>query len=182
MASRSLNKVILIGNLTRDPELRYTPSGTPVCSFGIATNRSWVPSGSEERQEETEFHSVVAWSKLAELCAQLLSKGRKIYIEGRLQTRSWETPEGDKRMKTEIVAEDMIILDNKKGVADDESKEESTSPKASVAEPKNIAPTEDSVFAETPEPEKPSQPVGDANDSDSKPAEDENIDLTNIPF
>ncbi|OIN93828.1 hypothetical protein AUJ38_02935 [bacterium CG1_02_42_9] len=114
MSSRSLNKVILIGNLTRDPELRYTPSGTPVCSFGLATNRSWVPSGSEERQEETEFHSIVAWSKLAELCAQLLTKGRKVYIEGRLQTRSWETPDGEKRVKTEIVSEDMIILDSRR--------------------------------------------------------------------
>src|SRR3989339_544129 len=113
MATRSLNKVMLIGNLTRDPELRYTPSGTPVCSFGLATNRSWVASNSSDRQEETEFHSVVAWSKLAELCAQLLAKGRKVYIEGRLQTRSWESANGEKRTKTEIVAEDMIILDSK---------------------------------------------------------------------
>lgn len=113
MASRSLNKVLLIGNLTRDPELRYTPQGTPVCTFGLATNRSWVPAGGEERQEEVEFHNIVAWSKLAELCGELLVKGRKVYIEGRLQTRSWESQEGEKKYKTEIVAEDMIILDSK---------------------------------------------------------------------
>ena len=105
---------MLIGNLTRDPELRYTPSGAAVCSFGLATNRSWMPSDSSERKEETEFHKVVVWNKLAELCSQLLTKGRKIYIEGRLQTRSWETPEGEKRQTTEIVAEDMVILDNRR--------------------------------------------------------------------
>lgn len=113
MSSRSLNKVQLIGNLTRDPELRYTPQGTPVCTFGLATNRSWMPADGKERQEEVEFHNIVAWSKLAELCGELLSKGRKTYIEGRLQTRSWETPEGEKKYKTEVVAEDMIILDSK---------------------------------------------------------------------
>ena len=113
MSSRSLNKVQLIGNLTRDPELRYTPQGTPVCTFGLATNRSWMPTDGKERQEEVEFHNIVAWSKLAELCGELLAKGRKVYIEGRLQTRSWETQEGEKKYKTEIVAEDMIILDSK---------------------------------------------------------------------
>lgn len=111
MSSRSLNKVMLIGNLTRDPELRYTPQGSAVCSFGLATNRSWMPSEGGERREETEFHRIVAWNKLAELCSQLLTKGRKVYIEGRLQTRSWETPEGEKRQSTEIVAEDMVLLD-----------------------------------------------------------------------
>lgn len=114
MSSRSLNKVMLIGNLTRDPELRYTPQGSAVCSFGVATNRSWMPSEGGERREETEFHRIVAWNKLAELCSQLLTKGRKVYIEGRLQTRSWETPEGDKRQSTEIVAEDMVLLDSRK--------------------------------------------------------------------
>lgn len=114
MSSRSLNKVMLIGNLTRDPELRYTPQGSAVCSFGVATNRSWMPSEGGERREETEFHRVVAWNKLAELCSQLLTKGRKIYIEGRLQTRSWETAEGEKRQSTEIVADDMVLLDSRK--------------------------------------------------------------------
>ena len=114
MSARSLNKVMLIGNLTKDPELRYTPSGTAVCSFRLATNRSWMPADSNERKEEAEFHRIVSWNKLAELCSQLLTKGRKVYIEGRLQTRSWDTPEGDKRYATEVVAEDMVVLDSRR--------------------------------------------------------------------
>lgn len=116
MSSRSLNKVILIGNLTKDPELRYTPQGTAVCTFGLATNRSWTTDGGEKR-EDTEFHRVVAWNKLAELCSQLLFKGRKVYIEGRLQTRSWTGQDGNQRQTTEIVAEEMIILDNRQAEA-----------------------------------------------------------------
>lgn len=112
MASRSLNKVQLIGNLTRDPELRYTPQGTAVCAFGLATNRSWSTEGGEKR-EETEFHRVVAWNKLAELCSQLLFKGRKVYVEGRLQTRSWTGQDGSQRQATEVVIEEMIILDSR---------------------------------------------------------------------
>ena len=114
MSSRSLNKVMLIGNLTRDPELRYTPQGTAVCTFGLATNRSWVPSGGGERQEETEFHRIVAWNKLAELCAQLLFKGRKVYVEGRLQTRRWTGQDGQERTTTEVVIDNMIVLDSKR--------------------------------------------------------------------
>lgn len=114
MASRSLNKVLLIGNLTRDPELRYTPSGTPVCTFGLATNRSWTPADGGERQEETEFHRIVAWSKLGELCAQLLFKGRKTYVEGRLQTRKWTGSDGQERTTTEIVIDNMIVLDSRR--------------------------------------------------------------------
>lgn len=114
MASRSLNRVQLIGNLTRDPELRYTPQGTAVCTFGLATNRQWV-TDSGEKKEDAAFHKVVAWSKLAEICSQLLSKGRRVYIEGRLSTRSWTGQDGSARQTTEIVASDMIILDNKSG-------------------------------------------------------------------
>ena len=112
MSSRSLNKVQLIGNLTRDPELRYTPTGAAVCTIGLATNRSWMME-SGEKKEETEFHRVVAWNKLAELCSQLLTKGRKIYIEGRLRTNSWQTADGAQRSSTEIVIEDMILLDSR---------------------------------------------------------------------
>ena len=100
----------MIGNLTRDPELRYTPNGTAVCSFGLATNRSWVPSDGSERQEETEYHRIVAWSKLAEICSQILSKGRKVYVEGRIQNRKWQTQEGTERETTEIVIDNMIAL------------------------------------------------------------------------
>jgi single-strand DNA-binding protein len=105
---------MLIGNLTRDPELRYTPQGTPVCSFGLATNRSWQPARGGDRQEETEFHRIVAWNKLAELCSQLLFKGRKVFVEGRLQTRNWTTSEGQERQTVEIVIDSMIVLDSKR--------------------------------------------------------------------
>lgn len=114
MGSRaSLNKVLLIGNLTRDPEMRYTPSGAAVCTFGIATNRYYVASDGQKK-EETEFIKIVAWNKLAELCSQLLVKGRKVYVEGRLQTRSWETPDGQNKQTTEVVIDDMRILDSKR--------------------------------------------------------------------
>ncbi len=108
--ARSLNKVMLIGNLTRDPELRYTPQGTAVCTFGVATNRQWTTE-SGEKKEDAEFHKVVAWNKLAEICSQLLTKGRKVYVEGRLQTRSWTGQDGAQRTTTEIVITDMVILD-----------------------------------------------------------------------
>lgn len=113
MSSRSLNKVQLIGNLTRDPELRYTPTGAAVCTIGLATNRYWTTEAGEKK-EETEFHRVVAWNKLAELCSQLLVKGRKIYVEGRLRTNAWQTTDGQPRSTTEIVIEDMIILDSRR--------------------------------------------------------------------
>ncbi|NTV30834.1 single-stranded DNA-binding protein [candidate division WWE3 bacterium] len=111
MAGRSLNKVMLIGNLTRDPELRYTASGTAVVSFSVATNRSYTPTNASEAVEDVEFHNIVAWAKLAELCDKLLSKGKKVYIEGRLQTRDWTDEQSGKKMyRTEIIAEEMMIL------------------------------------------------------------------------
>ncbi len=108
MASRSWNRVELIGNLTRDPELRYTPNGAAVVTFGMATNRTYVTEG--ERKEEADFHKLVAWNKLAELCNQLLKKGNRVFISGRLQTRTWEVQDGQTRTVTEIVVEDMILL------------------------------------------------------------------------
>lgn len=113
MASRSWNHIELIGNLTRDPELRYTPQGTAVCTFGVATNRSFISEG--ERKEETDFHNIVAWGKFAELCSQLLKKGNKVFVSGRLQNRSWETPEGQSRQRSEIVIDDMILLTARNG-------------------------------------------------------------------
>lgn len=107
----SLNRVFIIGNLTRDPELRYTPNGQAVTSFAVATNRSWVDSNSGEKKDAVEYHEVVSWGKLAEICSQLLSKGRKVFVEGRLQTRAWEGQDGVKRQKTEIVAENVLVLD-----------------------------------------------------------------------
>jgi len=112
MASRSLNKVELIGNLTRDPELRYTPSGTSVCTFSVATNRQWVTENGEKK-EDVEFHRLVSWQKLAEICGKFLAKGRRVWIQGRLQTRSWTTQDGQQRQTTEIVVEDMIMLDSR---------------------------------------------------------------------
>lgn len=117
MASRSLNKVTLIGNLGRDPELRYTNSGVPVATFSIATNEQWKDSEGNT-QERTEWHNIVSWQKLAEICAEYLKKGSKVYIEGRLQTRSWDDKNtGQKRTTTEVVASDMIMLDSKGAAA-----------------------------------------------------------------
>ena len=111
--ARSLNRAQLIGNLTRDPELRYTPNGTAVCSFGLATNRSWKTDTGEKR-EEADFHNIVAWNKLAELCSQFLVKGRKVFVEGRLQTRSWTGQDGTQKTRTEIIISEMILLDSRR--------------------------------------------------------------------
>lgn len=107
--ARGLNKVMVIGSVGRDPEMRYIPSGRPVTSFSVATTRSWTNSEGE-RREEMEWFNVVAWGNLAEICKQYLRKGRQVYIEGRLQTRSWEDQEGRKRFRTELVASEMILL------------------------------------------------------------------------
>jgi len=107
---------MIIGNLTRDPEVRNTTNGQTVASFGVATNHSWTDSAGQ-RQEKVEFHNVVAWSKLAEICGQYLAKGRKVYVEGRLQTREWVGQDGQKRNRTEIVADNVIMLDRAPGQA-----------------------------------------------------------------
>jgi single-strand DNA-binding protein len=114
--SRGLNKVMIIGNLGRDPEMRYTPSGRPVTTFSVATSRSWNTSEGEKRIE-TEWFNVVAWSSLAEICKQYLTKERLVYIEGRLQTRHWEDQEGNKHSATEIVASEMIVLEERREVS-----------------------------------------------------------------
>lgn len=110
----NLNRAMIIGNLTRDPEVRTTPSGQTVANFGVATNHVWTDSAGV-KQEKTEFHNLVAWGKLAEICGQFLGKGRKVYVEGRLQTREWEGQDGVKRYRTEIVVENMIMLDRGNG-------------------------------------------------------------------
>jgi single-strand DNA-binding protein len=135
MASRSLNKAELIGNLTRDPELRYTPSGTPVCTFSLATNRQWVTE-SGEKKEDVEFHRLVAWQKLAEICGKFLTKGRKVWVQGRLQTRSWTGQDGAARQVTEIVVEDMIILDSARNLPESEKKDQAEPvPEKAVEQP-----------------------------------------------
>lgn len=108
----NLNKVMLIGNLTRDPEMKSTPSGQNVTTFALATNMVWTdPQG--QRKEKAEFHNIVAWRKLAEICSQYLRKGSRVYVEGRLQTRTWDDAQGNKKYWTEIVMENMIMLDRK---------------------------------------------------------------------
>ncbi|PDW02343.1 single-stranded DNA-binding protein [Candidatus Viridilinea mediisalina] len=115
--ARDLNKVMLIGRLGIDPEMRYTPTGSAVTTFRVAVGRQWRDSNGDNR-EETEWFSVVAWNKLAEICNQYLTKGTRVYIEGRLQTRSWEDQQtGQTRYKTEVIASDMIILDSREGRA-----------------------------------------------------------------
>ena len=107
----SVNKVILVGNLTRDPELRKTEHNKAVCSFGLATNRNWTTETGKKR-EEPEYHRVVAWEKLAEFCSKYLRKGRKVYVEGRLHTRSYTAKDGTEKAATEIVVDDLVLLDS----------------------------------------------------------------------
>lgn len=127
--ARSLNRVQLIGNLTRDPELRYTPSGAAVVSFSIATNRSWT-TDSGEKKDDTEFHRIVAWNKLAEICSQFLTKGKKVFVEGRLSTRSWAAQDGTQKQTTEVIISDMILLDSRRVEGEPvEKKEEEEKPK-----------------------------------------------------
>lgn len=159
----SLNRAMIIGNLTRDPELRYTPNGQPVASFAIATNRRWTTQQGET-QDATEYHEIVVWGKLGELAQQLLSKGKKAYIEGRLQTRSWDAPDGAKRQKTEIIAESIIAL----------------SPRGDGGA--NIM--DSAPAAPTPTADKPTAKKGPAKKADdATPASsDEEIDLSDLPF
>jgi single-strand DNA-binding protein len=112
MSRGGVNKVILIGNLGSDPEVKYTPSGVPVANFSLATTESWTDRNGE-RQERTEWHRLVLWRKLAEIAGQYLKKGSKLYVEGKLQTRSWEDQSGQKRYTTEVVVNDMQMLDGR---------------------------------------------------------------------
>jgi len=108
----SINKVILIGNVTREPEMRQTQSGQAVCTFGIATNREWITSDGRKKTS-AEYHEVVAWAQLADICQKYVTKGKLLYVEGYLKTRSWDTPEGVRKFKTEVVIKDMIMLEKR---------------------------------------------------------------------
>ena len=110
--SRGLNKIMVIGHLGHDPEMRYTPAGKPVTTFSVAVNRSWESSDGT-RQNQTEWFNVLAWGRLAEFCKQTLTKGKQVYVEGRLQTRRWDDPQGNKRISVEIVASELIPLGEK---------------------------------------------------------------------
>ena len=121
--AKGLNKVMLIGRLGQDPEMRYTPSGRPLTKFQLAVNRSWTSSGGEKKTE-TEWFNVVAWGKLAEICNQYLTKGQQVYIEGRIQTRRWKDDDGAQHSSVEINAQEMIMLDGRQeenGSATDEN-------------------------------------------------------------
>jgi len=110
--TRDLNKVMVIGRLGRDPEIRYTPGGSPVTTFSVAASRQWKDASGEAR-EETEWFNIVAWNKLAEICKDHLHKASRVYIEGRLQTRQWQDQDGQNHYRTEVIANDMIILDSR---------------------------------------------------------------------
>ena len=130
--SRGLNKVMVIGHLGRDPEMRYTPSGRPVTTFTVAVSRSWNTADGE-RRTETEWFNIVAWGNLAEICKQYLNKGRQVYIDGRLQTRRWEDKEGQKHTSVEVVANEMMMLGDRR---DNSSQtQESSEGTDDVAEP-----------------------------------------------
>lgn len=177
MSARSLNKVMLLGNLTHDPEMRYTGNGTAVCTFGLATNRSWSTADSNEVQEETEFHRIVAWSKLGEICSQLLYKGRKVYVEGRLQTRKWTGQDGMERTTTEIVIDEMIALGaprgGSRGYGDDDDSY-GDDPNSRDEEPPRAA---EDVVGKAPEEDKKSK-----KETKKKESESTDVDVDDIPF
>ena len=163
-----LNKVMVIGRLTRDPESRTTPQGIAVTNFGLATNRVWKDKEGNQ-QDNTEFHNIVAWRRLGEICAQYLAKGRQVYIEGHLQTRSWEDQDGKKNYRTEIVADNMIMLGSK---ADNIGQAPTPSPAARIDTQAATPASQDSK----PQDSKPEEgePTG--------PVKDEEIKIEDIPF
>ncbi len=146
MASRSLNKVILIGNLTRDTELKYTPTGTAVCTFGVATNRSWTTNEGQTK-EDVQFHRIVAWQKLAELCGKLLNKGRKVYLEGRLVYRTFVGRDGQQRTIAEIVLDDFIVFGDGRRVSstDEGGKPEAKTTETLVSTDEPVSPVNDTA-------------------------------------
>ena len=136
-----VNKVLLIGRLGRDPELKYTPDGVPVATFSIATSEEWKDKNTGEKQERTEWHRIVAWRRLGEICGEYLRKGSQVYIEGRLQTRSWDDQDGNKRYMTEIIAFKMQMLSSQGGAPD----RQSAGAPAPMEEPANV-PEDDIPF------------------------------------
>lgn len=133
----SLNRVMLIGNLTRDPELRKTNSGQSVTSFSLATNREYTSSDGQKKSI-ADYHNVVAWGRLAEICSQYLHKGKKIYVDGHLQTREWEGQDGQKRYRTEIVVENMIMLGDKRDSGSAPTAQEAAPVATDAAQPDEI--------------------------------------------
>jgi len=138
MASRSLNRIVLIGNLTRDPELKYTPAGTAVCTFGIATNRSWTTNDGQTK-EDVQYHRIVAWQKLAELCGKLLNKGRKVFAEGRMTYRTFTGKDGIQRTIAEIVLDDFIVFGEGRRASESGEVEKKIDSSAQVIENENVS-------------------------------------------
>jgi len=163
MANRSINKAIILGNLTRDPELKYTPNGAAVCTFGVATNRSWTTNEGQTK-EDVQYHRIVAWNKVAELCGKLLSKGKKVYVEGRLVYRSFVGKDGQQRSITEIVLEDFIVLSSGRNT---------TTQEEPIEEPKQ------EVKIEEVKKEKKDDKKEESTESAN---EEESIDPDDIPF
>lgn len=164
-----LNKAMMIGRLTRDPEGRTTPQGATVASFAVATNFVWNDANGQ-RQERVEFHNVVAWRKLADICTQYLRKGSRVYIEGRLQTRDWEGQDGIKRYRTEIVADNMIMLDSR-GAPAGQAQQSGPAPLPTIQADAPEAPVVDTQIPQS----------NEGGSGDSSPSEDE-IKIENIPF
>lgn len=168
MASRSVNKVTLVGNLTRDPELKYTPQGTAVCTFGLATNRSWTTKTGETK-EDVQFHRIVCWQKLAELTANLLSKGRKVYLEGRIVYREFEGKDGTQKNITEIVMEDFVFADSKPG-------SESATQSSGSSAPAKSSPEDDIPVVDIDDQDEDEPAPKKSNDSD------DSVEPDDIPF
>lgn len=166
---RSVNKVILIGNLTRKPELKTTTSGQSIVTFGLATNRQWTTSSGEKRNS-AEFHECVAWAKLAEICSQYLKKGMLIYVEGYLKTRSWDTEDGTRRFRTEVVLQDMIILEKRSDrddadyipSGDEVAYDDDAAEAEEAASAEEAAPAEEAASAEEAAPAKEAAPAEEA--------------------
>jgi len=148
-----LNRAMIIGNITRDPEVRTTPNGHNVSSFGVATNRYWTDA-SGQKQSQVEYHNAVLWGKLADIAGQYLHKGDKVYIDGRLQTRDWTAQDGGKRTRTEIVAENLIMLGSRGGAA----------------------------AANSASPAEPSSPINSGSDNNSDEVIEEEVRVEDIPF
>ena len=177
---RSINKVILIGNLTRDPELRQTANGQNVTTFGVATNREWMTKEGE-RKNSAEFHECVSWAKLAEICEQYLTKGNLVYVEGYLKTRSWDTPEGIKKFKTEVVVKDMIRLekrakDSLEYIPTEEASTEVPTEEASTEVPTEEAPTKVPTEEASTEETSTENTENQESDSDSDSTDENPID------
>jgi len=170
-----LNKVFLVGRLTADPVLRTTPSGQSVCSFGVATNRVWFDKSTNQKQEETQYHNIVLWRRLAEIGSQFLSKGSLVLIEGRLQTRSWQDSSGKNQYKTEIIGERMQLGPRTAGKVVPQEKKSSSEEIPIIEEDSNSSEEES-------EEESPKASSASSSSSEKEEESEEEIDVKDLPF